>query len=74
MRQISPEAVGLEIDVSDAPYTWNVYTINEVVISLTCLTRCTSATRRTALPKNCRARLACHSGSVRESRSEQAVL
>jgi hypothetical protein len=29
MRQISPEAVGLEIDVSDAPHTWNVYTINK---------------------------------------------
>jgi hypothetical protein len=24
MRQISREAVGLEIDVSDASYTWNV--------------------------------------------------
>jgi hypothetical protein len=29
MRQISPEAVGLEIDVSDAPRTWNVYTVNK---------------------------------------------
>jgi hypothetical protein len=28
MRQISPEAVALEIDVSDAPHVWNVYTIN----------------------------------------------
>jgi hypothetical protein len=26
---ISPEAVALEIDVSDAPHTWNVYTINK---------------------------------------------
>jgi hypothetical protein len=26
MRQI---IVGLEIDVSDTPYTWNVYTINK---------------------------------------------
>jgi hypothetical protein len=29
MRQISPEAVGLEIDTSDAPHTWNVYTVNK---------------------------------------------
>jgi hypothetical protein len=29
MRKISPEAISLEIDTSDAPHAWNVYTINK---------------------------------------------
>jgi hypothetical protein len=28
-NKISPEAVGLEIDVSDAPHTWNICTVNK---------------------------------------------